>query len=379
MILVVWVAVGVIVFVLAHLVIGWFVANGLREGVFRVYPREKERSIRVRSVSDGLIVLEAPEPRQDLGHPGVMGVVWDGGYGTVGDVLAAGDGTITRSFRPVDGEPPICVGRLEGCPPVALDSFAYPEGPGDVGLEHDSTTYQSELGPMGAWSVPTPPGRRWAVMCHGWTAERRELVRMLPVFNQRGWSSLVIDYRNDPGMPVDPTGRHRFGLSEWSDVESAVRHVRDRGAEEIALMGCSTGGALVMAFLEHSQLAEHVSAVVLDSPNLVLADTIRLGTTGLRATRLMIEVGMWLADVRWKVDWDATDYVSRAEAYLRVPTIVFHGTSDHTVPIEESRRLQARIPGLVELVETPAAGHVMSWNADPERYDRYLGRFLDSL
>jgi len=30
-------------------------------------------------------------------------------------------------------------------------------------------------------------------------------------------------------------------------------------------------------------------------------------------------------------------------------------------------------------VETPAAGHVMSWNANPERYERRLRRFLDSV
>jgi hypothetical protein len=33
----------------------------------------------------------------------------------------------------------------------------------------------------------------------------------------------------------------------------------------------------------------------------------------------------------------------------------------------------------VDLVETPAAGHVMSWNANPERYERYLTGFLSRL
>jgi hypothetical protein len=37
------------------------------------------------------------------------------------------------------------------------------------------------------------------------------------------------------------------------------------------------------------------------------------------------------------------------------------------------------VPDLVDLVETPAAGHVMSWNANPERYERYLAGFLSRL
>jgi len=62
-----------------------------------------------------------------------------------------------------------------------------------------------------------------------------------------------------------------------------------------------------------------------------------------------------------------------------MPTLVFHGTSDAAIPISVSRQLAARARETVELVETPAAGHVMSWNADPERYEGYLGRFLSRL
>jgi pimeloyl-ACP methyl ester carboxylesterase len=199
---------------------------------------------------------------------------------------------------------------------------------------------------------------------------------MLPSYHAAGVTSLVIDYRNDPGAPLDPTGRHRFGLSEWEDLEAAVRRALDGGASGVVLSGCSTGGALVMAFLERSRLAEVVTAVVLDSPNIVLAEAFRRGTRDVRATRLMVEFGMWIADLRWKVDWEATNFVERAERIIRVPTLVFHGTADQVIPVAVSRRLAGRLPDLVELVETPAAGHVMSWNADPERYDRYLRSFL---
>jgi pimeloyl-ACP methyl ester carboxylesterase len=202
---------------------------------------------------------------------------------------------------------------------------------------------------------------------------------MLPPFHDQGWTSLVIGYRNDPGLPLDPSGRHRFGLAEWEDLEAAVRHARDFGAKKISLMGCSTGGALVMHFLERSELRDLVTGVVLDSPNLVLADTFRHAIDVRPATPLMFEFGLWLADWRWKIDWDATNLVDRSADILAVPALVFHGTSDRTVPISESRRLATILPKFVELVETPAAGHVMSWNADPDRYERYLRGFLGGL
>lgn len=379
MIFIVVIAGGVIAVALLHLAVGWRIATGLHQGALAVTSRAPDVGARVRSVSRGEIVLEAPEPRQDIGHPGVMGLSWEGGYGQVGEVLAVRDSRITREWHESGSQPPICDGPLDGCPPLALESYAFPIDPTDRGLSFEEIEYTGPLGEMTAWKVAAGNGDRWAILCHGWTAEKRELLRMLPSFHDAGLTSMVIDYRNDVGQPIDPTGRHRFGLSEWEDLEAAVRHASAGGAESITLMGCSTGGALVMQFLERSRLASLIDGVVLDAPNVVLADTFRHAVEVGWATPLMFEFGLWLADLRWKVDWEATNLVDRAPSFLTMPTLIFHGTSDRTVPISESRQLAARVPGNVELIETQAAGHVMSWNANPERYERYLRSFLASL
>lgn len=369
-------AAGILLVVLVHLVIGWFIANGLHRDALEAGQKPDDPEVRVRDVSFDRIVLEAPGPRQDIGHPGTVGIAWPEGYGRAGDVLDVEDSRFVRIYEPVIGTPPICVGSLEECPAVEIDSFAYPNGPADVGLEYHETTYESPLGTMGAWLVPSD-GRAWAIHCHGWTTEQREHVRMLPAFHRAGITSLVIDYRNDPGVPRDPSGRYRFGLTEWEDLEAAVGKAIEEGAGPIVLNGCSTGGALVMAFLERSPLAGSVSAVVLDSPNIILVDAFRRAIRDSRASWLMLEMGLWIADLRWKIDWETTNFVQRAADILQVPALVFHGTSDHAIPISVSRRLKEAVPHLVELVETPAAGHVMSWNADPPRYERYLGNFFD--
>jgi len=373
-------AAGVIVVALFHLVAGWFFSNGLRKETLFVGPRFKDLGVWVRGQSNGRIELESKVPRQDIGHPGVLGIRWSGGYGQVGEVVAVANGRIVREFTPgADGAPPICRGELDGCEPIELDGYVYPSDPGDVALEFSEVEYDSPLGAMGAWLVPSIHDGAWAIHCHGWTAERRELIRMLPTFHHQGRTSLVIDYRGDPGAPADPTGHYRFGINEWEDLEGAVRFAVQHGATDLVLMGCSTGGALVMAFLERSDLADVVNGIVLDAPNIVLADTYRHAMRDLKTSRLIKEMGMWIADLRWGIDWESTNYVQRAEQYLHVPTLVFHGTSDLTVPISSSRQLKAVAPDLVELVETQAAGHVLSWNADPERYQTYLTRFLGSL
>ena len=372
---------------MTHLVIGWFLSNGLRDAALRIQQPEPGEGLAVREVSTNEIILEAASPRQEVGHPGVIGLNWAGGYGQTGDLTHAEDNRVTREFRLLEGElPPVCPDLpVTECPDVFPDGYAFPNGPEDVGLDFEEVTYASPLGSMGAWLVP-PISEWWAVHVHGWTANRREAVRLLKSIHRSDMTSLVIDYRNDPGAPPDPSGHHRFGLHEWEDVAAAVSHALESGARHIVCIGYSTGAAHILSFLEQSELADRVDGLVLDSPNVILADTVRHGSRdarlpglGLRLNPLFIEVGMWISDLRWGIDWDRTNYVQRAESIIRVPSLVFHGTSDGRVPISISRQLEARVPHLVQLEETPAAGHVMSWNANPDRYERVLESFLRGL
>ena len=376
-----------LIVVATHLVIGWFLANGLRDSALRIQQPAPGDGLAVRAVSGGEITLEAASPRQEVGHPGVIGLVWAGGYGQTGDLTRVEDNRVTREFRLLEGDlPPICPDLpVAECPTVLPDGYAYPNGPGDVGLVFEEVEYTSPLGNMGAWLVPASSDW-WVIHVHGWTANRREAVRLLPAIHRSDMNSVVIDYRNDPGAPPDPSGHYRFGLHEWEDVEAAVSHVLESGARHVLLVGYSTGAAHILSFLEQSPLADHVGGLVLDSPNIILAETVRHGSRdaripglGVRPNQLLIEVGMWIADLRWGIDWDRTNYVQRAESIIRVPALVFHGTSDARVPISISRQLEARVPDLVQLEETPAAGHVMSWNADPDRYEQLLETFLRGL
>ncbi len=378
----------VVVVGVAHFIGGWIYANGFRESALSVQPPSRSFGVWVRAVDKRKITLTAGEPRQNIGHPGTLGLYSEGGYGQVGPVINVIGLDITREYTHIEGEkPPICDQMsLEKCPPVDLEGYAFPSDPSDVDLEFEETNYDSPLGPIEAWVVPVPEGGTWAIHIHGWTAERREAIRLLRSFHRAGCTSLVIDYRNDPGMPEDPTGRYRFGLSEWEDIEGAVKYALDNGATNIVLVGYSTGAAHALAFLERSELAERVGGVVLDSPNILLAEAIRYGSqdlrfagTNIKISRLVTEFGMWIADLRWRIDWEATNYVQRAKTILTMPTLVFHGTSDHRVPISVSRQLESQAKEMVTLVETRAAGHVMSWNADPERYERYLGTFLREI
>ncbi len=371
--------------VVFHAAGGWYFSTLLRTDGLE--PRAGERNFDVRVVSigpDQRISLDGTD-RKAIEQPGVSGLWWPDGYGRIGSVLAVDGTVVTRAFELVSGSlPPICTTpETAACVEVDIDSHAFRSDPADVGLRYSDVAFQGPLGQLEAWLVTpnTEPASTWAIHVHGWRVDRREALRTLTTYGSLGVTSLVIEYRNDEGAPADPSGFYRFGRTEWTDLEGAVQFALDRGAERIVLAGYSTGAAVSLAFLENSAHADRVVGVVLDSPNIDFGTAVKLeaGRRKLPGTPIplpptLTATAMWLADVRFDVDWNAIDYVGRPDI-VQVPTLVFHGTSDTTVPIDVSRDFAASNPLDVELVETTAE-HVQSWNVDPDRYERRLGEFL---
>jgi fermentation-respiration switch protein FrsA (DUF1100 family) len=83
-----------------------------------------------------------------------------------------------------------------------------------------------------------------------------------------------------------------------------------------------------------------------------------------------------MAGWRFGVDWEGMNYLAHADAF-DVPFLVFHGTSDTTVPIGTSEEFLRLRPDLVTLVRCPEAEHIECWNLDPDAYAAEVSAFLD--
>jgi fermentation-respiration switch protein FrsA (DUF1100 family) len=380
---------GLLAFVVVfHLGGGWYFSGLIRSDGLEPRGPQPNFGVRVVELDGSSIVLDGTD-RRAIEHAGVFRLWWDGGYGEVGAITSTEGELVTRGFSLVDGSPPpTCSSAdLAQCPDVDLEGFVYPSDPSDVGLTFEEVAYQSPLGEMGGWQVPPTSEDTgvWAIQMHGWRTERRETVRMLPTYAEAGITSLVIDFRNDPGAPPDPSGLYRFGRTEWQDAEAAVEYALGEGATGIILAGYSTGATAEMAFLENSAAAGSVIGVVWDAPNLDFGRAVSaeasertIPGTPIPLPPTLTAVAKWIADLRFDVDWDAINYVDRADV-LAVPTLIFHGAGDETVPVSVSEDVAAANPTYVTLVIKEEADHVLSWNVDPEDYTSKLGAFLLSL
>lgn len=278
-----------------------------------------------------------------------------------------------------------------GSPIAQGEGAPAPERPEDIGYAGDpakafrypfeDVAVESELGPMPAWliSPATGVGTRWAIFVHGIGGRRENGYRFLPTLRAAGLTTLMISYRNDPEATPSPNGLYSLGLTEWRDLEAAVRLAKAKGATGVVLVAESMGGGIVGQFLRHSDLAADIDAIVLDAPMLDLPATLSalVGRLGVPLPKTVTAGALWLTNWRYPIKLSEAlvigDYVAFAG-----PLFLSHGAGDRIVPVATSDRLADERAGPTEYLRTEA-DHILSWKEGPRRYDAALDAFLASL
>ncbi|MGB5566704.1 MAG: alpha/beta hydrolase [Acidimicrobiia bacterium] len=382
--IVVWLIVLILILVLAFYAIGgWYFSGEIYSGAIQVQPPEVgDFDITFDRGEAEALVLRGDENAANLLDDGRFGLMWESGESLVDGIVssdtAGGQSTVFRTRVP--DEPIPAPGS-----PVRLDSYIWSGDPRTaLGIPFSEITYQIEGGNADAWYVEGSSDT-WMIFVHGKGAPKNEALRLLPLAVERGYHAMVIDYRNDPGAPPDPSGTYQYGVTEWKDVASATRHARSRGGRNVIIVGYSMGGANVLSFLLESPLRSQTAAVILDSPVLNLgsiidhaADQTSLPLTSIPVPQSLTSVAKWIAGWRYGIDWNDTDYVERSRD-LQTPMLIIQGSGDKTVPSEPADELARLRPDIVTLSTPPGVGHVLAWNADTDGYEALITTFLDNL
>jgi pimeloyl-ACP methyl ester carboxylesterase len=380
-ILVRWLAIVVAVVAVLFLIGGWFYSGRIESGALA--PPTNEPPDYAWEVTDTgtSVSLLGSEDTDQAGQAGLSGIAWDGGYARSPALVSSNetsDGYVDiRSIDPQTPAPPVGTD-------VRVDAYYWDSDPMEaLGIPFEDVTYTSDVGTFPAWYIEGTTDT-WAIIAHGKWGTRAEGLRIIPTLADLGYHILVIEYRNDVGEPRDPSGHYTYGESDYEDIVAAVIYAREHGATDHVLVGYSYAGSMITSYLTQSPLRNSTKAVILDSPVLSFTDTVdfRASETSLpllpfTVPQALTDFSKWVTSWRFDVDWGATDYLDKT-GEIHAPMLIFHGTSDTSVPYETSRELANRRPDIVTLITTDA-GHTRSWNVDPVAYDAAITEFLEGV
>ncbi|MDQ0691477.1 S9 family peptidase [Arthrobacter sp. W4I7] len=350
--------------------------------------RREDLSIRqVFSGEDGSLRIELPATPLTRA-PGRYSL-WFGngkGHACIGAVIAEDTRAeaVTRLVERVDS------GDLHAATAGIWSGYTYSK-PEQLGLPFEDVEIQVDGGMAPAWKfAPTaagPVSSTWAIHAHGMGGKRAGALRGVPVASRLGITSLVVSFRNDGEAPPSNDSRYLLSQNEWLDVEAAIRYAVDHGAERLVLFGWSLGGSMALRAANLSAHSNRIIGLVIVAPVLDWAETLTsngsasglpevVARVGLRL--LGSDAGRWVTGLSQSIDLSALDWVTRA-GDLSTPTLILHGINDRSTPVAVSERFAELRPDLVQLVPFDVPGHSLEWNADTEKWESSVRRFLRSL
>lgn len=364
-------SISLLVFVIlavADLGAGCYYAIKINSDALSVKHEPDKFDLYVETAGQTEITVRASGDNSSLTHPSEWGIQTPTGYGRVGKIVSQSGKVVTREFETLEGT--VTAGQ-----PARLDRHAFPSDPlRAFGLPFSEVNYDSPLGPMPAWYIAGSTDT-WAIFVHGVNGKRSEALRMLRPVVASGGHALVITYRNDEGVPPDPSGKYQYGLTEWQDVEAAAHFARARGAKHIVVAGYSMGGGIAMSFMRHSLLASEVDGLILDAPMLDFEGTVDYAGKRKHIPGVVVWTAKLMAGWRYHIKWDELDYI-RDAAQLKPPVLLVHGTDDAKVPVATSEELAEKRRDTVEFETYPDAQHVGAWNLDSVRYEQDVRAFM---
>jgi pimeloyl-ACP methyl ester carboxylesterase len=359
---------------------GFYVSDMIKDGVLAPKRGNRPFDLKVINVGEGRVTLQTTTKtvNDDWRKDGIWGIRWSGGCAQISEILRSSNQHVIRKFIPLTG-------NLKCGDMVRVDACAFPDDPHEAfGVPIQKVSFSSPLSTFPAYFI-NGSHNTWFIFVHGKRDyPPRGPIRaypIIPLITELGLPSLIITYRNDIGVTASSDGFHWYGLTEWKDLEGAIKYAMDNGAEDIILVGYSMGGAIVMNFMYQSGLARKVRGIILDAPMLDLNATIDHGAEQLHLPNFITSLSKFIARLRFNIDWKKLNYLNYVDK-LTVPVLLFHGDDDTTIPFETSEALANTRPDIVKYYRVHGATHIRSWNMNPSKYEDavrdFLGRVLST-
>ena len=383
---------------------GWFFSGVIYEGGLNPDFNDTESigtaedRVLVSNINSNSIVLNVEEEMWGpLLERGIYGIIGQNGDAVVGDIISTNGTLVERSLINLNGT--LVEGdKIRGTSLVVREdtgefkilgtsswSGQASEGvytPKSVsGLDYETIYYQSDLGEFPAY-LTNNGDVGIVIFVHGFRGDySREVFAKMRAGEivDMGYRSMIISYRNDKGLPKDPSGIFQYGTTEWKDIDGAIDKALEF-TDNVVLWGTSGGGGPISSWLGNVGDKTKVKGIIYEAPVINFWESVEVNGAARYPWVPQQLFGYFkiFTEIRYGIDFENmnfTDNVINSD----IPVLLFHGDDDEWVPVEMSDLIAENRDTNFTYIRYENVGHVTSWNADPDNYVYQLDTFLSGL
>lgn len=245
------------------------------------------------------------------------------------------------------------------------------------------------VAPAKLWQAPqAKPNDTWVIGVHGRSAVHEELLRMAMITCNRGFPFLAISYRNDQVGGPHTDGVSHMGITEWEDLDWAMKYASQHGAKRIILLGASQGGSLVASWIANAKAKpdelvsdpDSVIGIILDCPLIRGSGALQAALTdsgfptGIDKFFTVAASG-WMG-VRGPKHVVTVDHLPTLQS-TNLPILLYVGLKDSMIRPEAALEL-SHSSHVTTLVHDHAE-HIEVYNEDEEMYTEIMAAWLQKL
>ena len=225
------------------------------------------------------------------------------------------------------------------------------------------------------WLLEAPRPRARLLICHGYSANRNQVLGLAQMLRERGYEALLFELRGHGSRP----GPCTFGLRETDDAMTVLRWAsrRDSSALPVGVLGWSMGASVAC---QVTARVPEVRAVVADS---LFSHLFPLLQQFVREQYHVPSLPLvWIT--WWTIQLILRQPLAQVEpatlaSQLRQPLFAIQGGQDTRVPPQWGEAYYQRWVGPKTRWFEPDAGHVEMFARNPQAYGEKVAGFFDEV
>jgi uncharacterized protein len=231
---------------------------------------------------------------------------------------------------------------------------------------------------MAAWWIPHSCSEgRCVVLIHGYADAKVGAIAWAPLFHEMGYNILAIDLRAHGESEGKFSTAGYFERQDLNQILDQMLVEFPRDTEHLVLFGMSLGAATALAT---AALRQDISAIILDSPIIKIAHSVREHCKQLglpyQLSGAVVRMAKWMAGADF-AELDAVKWVHS----IPCPILTIHGTMDPFFTTEDLRQwravLQHRAKSLNDQYwAIEECGHLLGYSNNPNLYSYKVRQFL---